>query len=130
MTGALIILAFTVVVGFLLWLTHKPGEPQPAATDEEPEQEECCGLHEVCEKKAIQLQKPVYFDDEELDRFAGERDPKSYTSAEIEEFREVLYTLLPADIEPWGFSIEARGIVMPAEIRDEWLMLISENRPS
>ncbi len=127
MTGALILLAVTVVTGLVLRLLHKPDaadapRPEsPASTDGE----ECCGLHEVCEKQGRQMLAPEYFDDEELDRFAG-RGKDDYAPADVEEFRDVLFTLLPQDVEPWGFSLRARGIEMPPEIHDEWVMLATE----
>lgn len=131
MTGALIILAVTVVTGLVLWLTHRPdsaaaeGEHSPALPDSaDGEPEVCCGLHEVCEKGLTKSGEPLYFDDEELDRFAG-RDPETYSDEETEEFREVLYTLLPSDIYPWGQSLERRGVALPASLRDEWLMLVN-----
>ncbi|MCM1520559.1 MAG: hypothetical protein NC098_07205 [Lachnoclostridium sp.] len=129
MTGALIILAITLLAGLILYLTHKPDTPEEAAARQAEEQrpEGCCGLHEVCEKIARVNEEPLYFDDEELDRFRG-RESGDYTSDEIEEFREVLFTLLPSDVESWGYSLEARGIKMPDPIRDEWLMLASESK--
>lgn len=131
MTGALIILAATVLTGLVLWMLHKPEPAAPPSEDSVQESgddnAECCGLHAVCEKKSRMAEAPVYFDDEELDRFAG-RSGSDYTDDETEEFREVLYTLLPDDIESWGFSLQARGVEMPLPIRDEWVMLASENK--
>lgn len=130
MLGALIILVFTLFTGLLLWITHKPDLPgtddtgKTAETDGTAERPEgCCGMHEVCEK--FPVDKPVYFDDEELDAYKG-RKADEYTPDEIEAFRDVLYTLLPQDLAPWGLSIAARGIEMPSPIRDEWVMLVNE----
>lgn len=127
MLGALIILAVTVVTGIVLWLTHKPDNPASAtdadatASQTETDGEECCGLHAVCEKK-ITDSEPLYFDDEELDRYSG-REPQTYTQEEVEEFREVLYTLLPEDVYSWGASLTLRNISLPVQLRDEWIML-------
>lgn len=128
MTGALIILAVTVLTGLILYLTHRPdgdGGASPAPPDAPGGTggEVCCGQHVVCEKGLSPADGPVYFDDEELDRFAG-RLPDSYTEEEIEEFREVLYTLLPSDIYPWGVALTGRDIALPSSLRDEWLMLV------
>lgn len=128
MTGALIILAVTVLIGLILYLTHRSdgeGERSPAPSDAsgETDGEVCCGQHAVCEKGLSPAAGPVYFDDEELDRFAG-RQADSYTESETEEFREVLYTLLPDDIYPWGVALTGRGIALPSSLRDEWLMLV------
>lgn len=128
MTGALIILGVTVLTGLILYLTHRPDgdgdrSPAPSDTSGATGGEVCCGQHVVCEKGLSPAATPVYFDDEELDRFAG-RLPDSYTEEEIEEFREVLYTLLPSDIYPWGVALTGRDIALPSSLRDEWLMLV------
>ncbi|MDE6812654.1 MAG: phospholipase [Duncaniella sp.] len=131
MTGALIILAVTVVTGLVLWLTHRP-DPEasgdvaetPSASADEPEV--CCGLHAICEKGLSPDGKPVYFDDEELDRFVGRR-PDDYTPEEEEEFREVLYTLLPSEVYLWGTSLTQRNVALPSTLRDEWIMMAGDS---
>jgi len=50
-----------------------------------------------------------------------------YTATELEQWRDVLYTLQPADRLGWERSIKRRGIVMPQPIRDELLMLLQES---
>lgn len=130
MTGALIILAVTVAVGVLLRLTHRPDTPAPDAAPSaqapvETPGGECCGLHAVCERQAASVDGPDYFDDEELDRFAG-RDAATYTPEETEEFRAVLYTLIPSDVFPWGASLTRRRIALPDSLRDEWIMLCED----
>lgn len=135
MTGALIILAVTVITGVVLFLTHKP-DKQGSVSDrgDSPSYDilsgdetaagegECCGLHAVCEKVMTGEEKAVYFDDEELDRFAGQ-DPGTYSTDEVEEFREVLYTLRQEEVYEWGASLTLRGIALPIQLRDEWIML-------
>ena len=125
MTGALIILAVTVVTGLILYLTHRPDKDGEATAEPSLAEEECCGLHAVCEKGLSSDGKPVYYDDEELDRFAG-RQPDGYSEDEEEEFREVLYTLLPDDIYPWGVSLTQRNVALPTSLRDEWLMMVDD----
>ncbi len=102
-------------------------ETDGAASDDD---EVCCGLHMTCEKDSLLAdvsQTIDYFDDEELDRFAG-RGADSYSHQETEEFRDVLLTLLPADIAPWARSIQLRGITLPSEVREELLMIVAEAR--
>ena len=126
MTGALIILAVTVLAGIILRLTHRPDDRKDKADDRQEtsdtEAEVCCGLHAVCEKGLSPDGKAVYFDDEELDRFAG-REPDSYTTDEINEFREVLYTLGATEVYAWGSALTQRDIALPLDLRDEWVML-------
>ena len=71
--------------------------------------------------------KIIYYDDEELDRFKG-REAGSYNREETEEFRDVLMTLLPEDVAGWARSITLRQIELPADIREELLMIIQEQR--
>ena len=89
----------------------------------------CCGMHTVCEKTNLSplTGEIVYYDDEELDRFRG-RGADSYTPEEVEEFRDVLLTLLPEDVAGWSRSIQVRGITLPTDVRDELLLIVSELR--
>lgn len=149
MIVALIILAALVAVGLPLWLLHRrdtaddvqsPPPPPPGplpkteesapAPDIEIDSDACCGMHITCEKDSLlaSVSREVeYFDDEELDRFAG-RGAEDYSPEEIEEFRDVLLTLLPTDIAPWARSIQLRGITLPSEVREELLMIVAEAR--
>ena len=128
MTGALIILTVTAVTGLLLYLTRGRGETVDStqsgsapAEDGPEEPEECCGRHAVCEKGLLRPDE-LYYDDEELDRFAG-REPDSYTPDEINEFREVLYTLRDTEVYAWGTALTQRDVALPLDLRDEWVML-------
>ena len=64
-----------------------------------------------------------YYDDEDLDRYAG-TPPGSYTPAQVEEFREVFYTMQEADVPGWVRSLQLRGIALPDELRDEVLLVV------
>ena len=131
MTGALIILAVTVIAGTLLYTRHRTTtKPGIDAGANEPRPEGCCGQHAVCEKDSL-LQgisrDIVYYDDQELDAFRG-IDADAYTEEQIEQFRDVLYTLQRDDIGGWARSIQLRGITLPSPIHDELLMLAAEAR--
>lgn len=141
MTGALVILGALIVIGIALYLTdiyyYRPREQKKyaAKTEEQApvevpvEEEQCCGQHQVCEKTNLSPHtgEIVYYDDEELDRFKG-RQPEDYTMEEIEEFRDVLLTLLPQDVAGWSRSIQVREINLPTEIRDELLLIVGDLR--
>ena len=89
-------------------------------------------MHITCEKDSLlaSVSKEIeYYDDEELDRFRGRRST-DYADDEIEEFRNVLLTLLPGDIAGWGRSIQLRGIELPDDVRDELLLIVAEARKS
>ena len=129
MSVCLILIAMLSGIGILLRILHRPdnklvNSDQPLVTDEE-----CCGLHNVCSKiNALRLNETIeYFDDEELDRFKG-RNNDSYSDSEIDEFRDVMLTLLPTEIELWRNSIEKRGINMPSALEQEYVLLVTENK--
>lgn len=111
---------------------HDPdNEETTVVKDDDSDEEEgiCCGMHTVCEKTNLSplTGEIVYYDDEELDRYRG-READSYTPEETEEFRDVLLTLLPEDVAGWSRSIQVRGITLPADVRDELLLIVSELR--
>ena len=93
--------------------------------------DEGCGLRSICPSEQMLAgackEETVYYDDEELDAFAG-RAGNGYTPEEEEQWRDVLYTLQPADLLGWGQSVKHRGLEMPDAIRAEFLQLASEQR--
>lgn len=147
MEGAIWIALVVVAVGLILYAfevryrrrkkeeekeegPEQLGEPEPEVESEsESGSEECCGLHLVCEKDSLSPMgdEVVYYDDEELDRFVG-RDADSYSAEEVEEFRDVLMTLLPGDVAGWARSITQRRLELPPDVRDELLILVNEQR--
>ena len=47
---------------------------------------------------------------------------------QIEQFRDVLLTLLPDDIAGWARSLQLRGIELPGIVKEELLLLVREER--
>ncbi len=76
-----------------------------------------CGEDE-CSSKKSSSKAIIYYDDEELDRFAG-RKHSEYNEEEIEEFREIFTTLLPKDVEGWLYSLSQRHIALPTALIGE-----------
>lgn len=94
------------------------------------EAQECCGTHAVCEKEQMirALRRRIeYFNDEELDAYRGIA-PEGYSDEQIDEFREVLYTMLPSEIEDWLKSLELREIALPLVLKEEACALIADER--
>ena len=144
MKPAILLLTILVVGGAIVWLIdrlfyqHKGEETvddtKQDAPDDPPAQgcvDESCGLRTICPSEQILegacRSEITYYDDEELDAFAG-RGADGYSDEEQEQWRDVLYTLQPADLLWWGQSIQHRGLVMPAAIRQEFLQLAAEHR--
>ncbi|MDR1524846.1 MAG: phospholipase [Tannerella sp.] len=100
------------------------------ATDHTAVPAECCGRHEVCERDSLltAASKTIeYYDDEELDVYRG-TEPDRYNKTEVEEFREVLYTLREAEVAGWLRSLQLRGVNLPEELKDEALLIMEEQR--
>lgn len=91
---------------------------------------ECCGQHQICEKESLlaAVSKQIeYYDDEELDRFKG-RPSDGYSEEEIEEFRDILYSMQEVDVAGWSRSLQLRGIELPDELKDELFLIVGERR--
>lgn len=101
---------------------------EPAEAVSAPDAD-CCGAHEVCDKETLLSadDQVVYYQDEDLDHYQG-RSAQSYSSAEIEDFREVLYTMRDDEVAGWLRSLQLRNINPPIAIRDEALMIVTEVR--
>lgn len=91
---------------------------------------ECCGQHQICEKESLlaAVSKQIeYYDDEELDRFKG-HPSDGYSEEEIEEFRDILYSMQEVDVAGWSRSLQLRGIELPDELKDELFLIVGERR--
>lgn len=145
MKPAIVLLTILVVGGAIVWLIDRlfyhtdkaenlDETEENDASDANPAQgcaDEACGIRSICPSEQILVsqckREVIYYDDEELDGFAG-RDADGYTAEEEEQWRDVLYTLQPGDLLGWGQSIKHRGLIMPASIQAEFLQLAAENR--
>ena len=145
MKPAIVLLTILVVGGAIVWLIDRlfyhtdkaeslDETEENDASDATPAQgcnDEACGIRSICPSEQILVsqckREIIYYDDEELDGFAG-RDADGYTAEEEEQWRDVLYTLQPGDLLGWGQSIKHRGLIMPASIQAEFLQLAAENR--
>ena len=106
------------------------GEISELPTLQQVQDMECCGQHEVCEKDSLlaAVSKQVeYYNDEELDRFRGKAS-SAYSSEEIEEFREVLYTMKDDEVAGWVRSLQLRAVELPLELKDEVFLIVGERR--
>jgi hypothetical protein len=135
MIVALIILAALIVVGAILYVHHRlaDGDQADQAATAEADttaDSECCGMHITCERDSLLSSVSddiVYYDDEELDTYRG-RSASEYQDSEIEQFRDILLTLLPEDIAGWARSLQLRQIELPTAVREELLMIVAERR--
>lgn len=127
------IFGIIMLLGVFIYIKSRPkrrATTEPLSKPiEEPIQvaSDCCGAHEICEFDESEFNEDVitYFDDEELDalRNVSECD---LTGAQIDDLREVLYTLQPKEINKWLISIGRRHIHLPPILQQEARQLISE----
>lgn len=135
MIVAVWILLALVVTGVVLYIHHRlidNDETAEVSFGQQPAErpEGCCGQHLVCEKESLLAgvsKEIVYYEDEELDAYRG-MNPEDYTDEQVEQFRDVLYTLRPEEIGGWARSIQLRQIELPTAVRDELVMLAAEAR--
>lgn len=106
------------------------GEISELPSIKQVEDMECCGQHETCEKESLLAavsKEIVYYNDEELDRFRG-TPSDMYQEADVEEFREVLYTMRDDEVAGWVRSLQLRGVELPDELKDEVFLIVGERR--
>lgn len=117
------------IIGVTLLVKANKKEGKTNKTQEEvvAPPSDCCGAHEICEFDQMKMNESVveYYDDEELDEYKN-IDENQYTNNQIEQFREVLYTLKTEEIKYWLLSIERRHIQLPAILKSEARMLMAE----
>ena len=131
----MIIIVSVIVAGIVLTLVLSrllAGKKQGIVPKDEPvnvPDVECCGAHEVCEKETLlsENDEVVYYQDEELDAYRF-KHPGSYLPYEIEQFREILYTMRDDEVAGWLRSLQLRGINPPHIVREEALMIVADVR--
>ncbi len=117
------IIAALVIAFFVSRKTQdEKEEPKNVADD-------CCGAHEVCESDSLlsSSDKAEYYEDEELDAYKS-KAANSYSDEEIEQFREILFTLKEREVAGWLKSLQIRGVNPPEIIREEALMIVADRR--
>lgn len=124
----LILVSLIAIVFIVSKLTKRKKKEEDEGGEVIPDAD-CCGAHEVCEQDSLLSSSAeiVYYDDEHLDRFA-KKPFNEYSDAEIEEFREVLYTLKEKEVASWLKSLLVRAIELPVPLRDEALLIVEERR--
>ncbi len=106
------------------------GEIDELPSIKQVEDMECCGQHETCEKDSLlaAISKQIeYYDDEELDHFRG-KESNSYSEKEVDEFRDVLYTMKDDEVAGWVRSLQLRSVELPDDLKDEVFLIVGERR--
>lgn len=124
----LISLVMIAAIAFLsTWIGQKL-RARKGEIEEEPvaePMEECCGAHEICETDILNKmsEEIIYYEDEELDAYKNFEE-NDYNDDQIDEFREVLYSLKEKEIASWMRSLELRKIELPSAIKSEVVFML------
>ena len=126
----LCIVAAIVVVYIFTRLFAKSSNEKSSGKDAKPIPDaDCCGAHEICEKETLLSANAeiVYYQDEELDKYSL-KSSDCYTNEEIEQFREILFTMRDYEVAGWLRSLQLRNIAPPDIVREEALMIVADVR--
>lgn len=119
-----ILAALGIVAAIIGKIQHnKDGEPDVIVT--KASCASCDGVNIKCEQECMMeaaTKDIVYFDDEELDVYKG-RPSDKYTDEEAGQFGEIMYTMRQEEVKEWNRSLIIRGINMPDQLKDEFIML-------
>lgn len=129
------LIGIIVLIIFLLIVIRLSKRNQIRPLESEPQEEiqqvvsDCCGAHEICEfdSSVFDADQIVYFEDEELDELRNVREDE-LTTKQIEDLREVLYTLQTNEIRKWMNSLASRHIHLPAILMQEARHLMAEKQ--
>lgn len=117
------IIALGAVLAAWQWVFHRHEPEAPIVQAPGGDCSSCSGIDPTCEQTCMMeaaTKEIEYYDDEELDVFRG-RPSDQYNDDEVEQFSQVLYTLQPQEVKPWGRSLTLRGIQLPDQIKDEYI---------
>jgi len=127
-----ILIAAIVAIGIIAALTEIFTRRGKHATHDVTEAPATCstcnGTSDKCEQECMMeaaTREIEYYDDEELDKYAGIRSA-DYTDDEAEDFAYVLDTMNPCDVAGWCRSLNLRGIELPDQIKDDVIMIIGD----
>lgn len=121
------------IIALFVWNAYQRKQGNTERTEvveNDPIDGTCCGQHAICENDSLLncfVEEPDYFDDEELDKYKGHLDA-DYAPHEVDEFREVFYTLLDEDKPRWVRSLQQREIAIPNQLKDEILLIVNDLR--
>jgi len=129
------LISIIVLIVFVLVVIRLSKKKPERDTETDPQKEirivasDCCGAHEICEfdSSVFDPDQIIYFDDEELDELRNVREDE-LTAKQIEDLREVLYTLQTNEIGKWLNSLASRHIHLPAILQQEARHLMAEKQ--
>jgi len=126
-----VLIIFVIAVIFLMLIPKRQTTNETTIEEEDTRdvQSDCCGAHEIYEFDEDKFKEDIieYFDDEELDVLRNIREDK-LTTADIDELRDVLYSLKTREINKWLTNISRRHIQLPPILQLEARQLIADSR--
>lgn len=120
-TIILALLLLAIIAGFILFNRFRNSGEAHDDHHHDGEDGTCCGRHTVCTHGYDN--SDLYFDDEELDKFR-EKPKEEYSDEDIDEFRNILYTMQKEEVDQWLKCLNKRRIEVPEQIMDEILLIL------
>ena len=124
----LICVLVLLVLGFVLAMGHRRSGEAPVVAPK-GDCATCDGTPQAkCEQECMMeaaVRSVEYFDDEELDTYRG-RPSDAYTDDEAEQFRDVMLTMRQEEVPAWGRSLNLRGVSLPDQVKDDYILLAGE----
>lgn len=123
-----ILLGLGIIVAVGTKLFSKRGGGDDAVVPAQGDCSTCSGDNMKCAHDCMMeaaVKEIEYYDDEELDEYRG-RPSDSYTDDEADRFRDVMLTMREDEMAGWARSLALRGINPPDQIKDEMIILLSE----
>jgi len=123
----LILLGVGIIAAIIGMISQHKKEEDKIVQSDSSNCATCDGTNTKCEQECMletATKEIEYFDDEELDRFKG-RPSCDFSDDEVEEFREIMYTMKPIEVKDWNRSLILRGVNIPDQMKDEVIMLIN-----
>lgn len=122
-TISVLLFVLTTAAIAMLWRVNRKEKRQAGLSEAEATviiDPGCCGAHEVCDFDAAKADPSIieYFDDEELDQLRAV-NPANFSTQQIDQLRDVLYTLQKHEIRKWLLSLERRSIHLPGFLMQE-----------
>jgi len=123
----LFVFVILLIVFFFYIFANRNDAVEPQTVVEPPG--ECCGAHSVCDEDTLlsSSNRIVYYDDEELDSLAGV-SPDGFSNEQLKALSDVFYSLKENDTAGWLRSLHLRNIELPAELREQALLIVAERR--
>jgi len=126
----IVLLLIVVIAALTVYIRRNPYDEIPVKKVDDNCTDDCATCLDICANAKIldaQMSATRYFDDSELDAFAGIA-ANDYDEEQTGIFRAIFETMNPQEVLEWTESLRRRGIELPSTLKDEVVMIISDSQ--